>query len=463
MELIQDYKEIYDSVHGFIKVTNLACLIIDTLEFQRLRYLHQLGTCHYVFPCATHTRFEHSIGTYHLASKVIESIKNNTPDTFIDQSLEKIEELKPYYYQNYNHQNKNSKLDPYVTELVKIAGLCHDLGHGPFSHVFDDIFIPHARKDKEVHFLDSHEHRSCHILQKIIHHNEFLKKMIDENAIQFIKNCITPKKDQFGFIYQIISNSLNNVDIDKFDYILRDTKNLGLKYGIDAMRLIQEMKVIDDKICFPEKIYYEVVSVFKSRYRLHKQIYSHKVVICIQYMLNEIMLLMDPIVKIYESTHDINSFQDLTDDYILSTLKFLYSKRYLYSKMEQENIIKAYDIWININKRNLYKFMGTIVSQTQLNIDDDLILNIDPTIKKEEIVIYTSKIGFVSGSKKNPLDELYFYNKKDPTFCFTIKKEHISFLIPSNYQEYIYMFYIKNKFDLVLENKMKILLSRLEN
>src|SRR5207253_2312468 len=111
---------------------------------------------------------------------------------------------------------------------------------------------------------------------------------------------------------------------DKFDYICRDVTNLGLTYGIDFDRIINGARVIDNIICYPEKIYYEIASLFTTRYRLHKDIYSQKTVISIQYMINDIMLLIDPIAKFYESIFDIKKFINMTDEFIISTLKTMY-------------------------------------------------------------------------------------------------------------------------------------------
>jgi HD superfamily phosphohydrolase len=103
-------KQIYDPIHGFVDLTPLMQSIIDTPEFQRLRYLKQLGAVQYVYPSATHTRFEHSIGVSHLANIMARHL-------FGDTSI-----------MDTNHT---------IAELTQVAGLIHDLGHGPFSHLYD--------------------------------------------------------------------------------------------------------------------------------------------------------------------------------------------------------------------------------------------------------------------------------------------------------------------------------------
>src|SRR5690606_32489551 len=126
-----------------------------------------------------------------------------------------ISELKKYFQIMYNN---NFQLDDYVCELVKISALCHDIGHGPFSHAFDDLF----KSNKYINHNDSgrntHEFRSTVILEHIIKNDKILSSAITDDEIQFMKNLIDPK-DRNGFIYQIVSNNLNGLDVDKFDYL----------------------------------------------------------------------------------------------------------------------------------------------------------------------------------------------------------------------------------------------------
>ena len=468
--LIKNYKQIHDNIHGYIKLSNIATTIIDTVEFQRLRYLHQLGTCFYVFPSAIHTRFEHSIGVYHLTGLMLENIKKNSNINDLNKYMENIKELHNYYTNKLELDLKlDEYLDDYVCELVKIAGLCHDLGHGPFSHIFDDVFIPNIKKihkyNNELDHhelvnnelvnneLDHHEYRSCKILRHIIQKNELLKQIITDDDLQFIENLINPSEsaEHKGFIYQIVSNNLNNMDVDKYDYLERDTKNLSLNFGFDSSRLINNVNVIDNIICLPKQMYYDVASIFTTRYRLHKQIYTHKMVLATQYMIQEIMLLLDPIIDIYKSLQNIDSFCNLTDDYIISMVKILHSRKNQYTLEQQESIELAYNIWQNICNRKLYRFVKTIVSYKPIDDDIDITMSTFTDDVKQNIIIYKSKIGFVSDKKQNPFDNLYFYSNKNPRDSFKIKKEQVTYLIPNMFQEYIYTIFIKDRNDTSLE------------
>ncbi|CAH6421548.1 HD domain-containing protein [uncultured virus] len=443
-ELILDHKQIHDRVHGFIKISNLASLIIDSCEFQRLRYLHQLGTCHYVFPSATHTRFEHSLGTYYLAGRLLESLKKNSSLFEINKGIDEIEELKEYA------SNKINKLDKYIIELIKIAALCHDLGHGPFSHVFDDIFIPSIKRKYNIienNDWELHENRSGLLVEYIIQKNEILSKFIKKNQINFIKQLINPPKNSINYLFQIVSNNFNEIDVDKFDYLARDTLIIGLKYGFEYNRLIDDACVIDNIICFPEQMCYEVANIFSTRYRLHKQIYCHKTVISIQYMINEIMMLLDPILHIYNCfLSNIKSFHNLSEDYILSSIKILYDNKENYDDNLKLNIYKAYDIYQRINNRQLYKLVSRFHLDHKINQEKSDALALYST--EENIIMHYCNIGFVSGNKTNPLDNLFFFRKKEGNIIISkIRKEEISLLLPNKYQEHIYMFFTIDNID----------------
>src|ERR1044071_6573828 len=118
------HKKIKCVIHGEITISQLATKIINTEEFQRLKYIKQLGSCQFIYPSATHTRFDHSIGVYHLTGKILQILRSIYPN-------------KLYYMPDLSETP--IKLNDFCVELIKIGGLCHDIGHGPFSHLFDDI------------------------------------------------------------------------------------------------------------------------------------------------------------------------------------------------------------------------------------------------------------------------------------------------------------------------------------
>jgi HD superfamily phosphohydrolase len=415
-----DEKRIYDGIHGYIPISNIALHIIDSPKFQRLRYLHQLGTCMYVFPNAVHSRFEHSIGTYHLCGKILNCIRLRTSPENLHLWLAQIPELQNYYQKINPDPDYKCILDDYVCELVKIAALCHDLGHGPFSHVFDDVFMKTIRKDSPRQPNDRHEVRSGKILEMIIQSNPILSDVITQNTLQFIKNLIDPQPEHTCFIYQIVSNNLNGLDVDKFDYLKRDCCTIRLEYSYDPSRLIDDIRVIDDKICYPSTLYYEIYTLFSTRYRLHKQVYCHKAVISTQYMINDIMLAFDPIIGLANSINDLEAFCNIDDYSLLSVIKSQNNTKEFEAAWDK--IDDAKTLLNKIHSRDLYKFVDTFVSDKPLNITWETFNQIDPEIKEDQLIIHSAKIGFISGNKKNPLECVYFYDKKKYSEAMNQKK-----------------------------------------
>lgn len=134
-----EYKVFNDPVHGCMRLHPLLVKIIDTPTFQRLRNIKQMGLAYLVYPGASHNRFEHSIGTAHLAGELVRMMKEMQEEL----NIEDIDIL-----------------------CVEIAGLCHDLGHGPFSHVFDATFLPMLGNNDW-----KHEKGSCDMFEYMLNHD----------------------------------------------------------------------------------------------------------------------------------------------------------------------------------------------------------------------------------------------------------------------------------------------------
>ena len=187
-------------------------------RFQRLRNIKQLGCVSLVFPSASHTRFEHSLGVYHMSCLYM-----------------KIMNKQQIYF------------NPKQYELISIAALIHDLGHGPFSHLFDNYVT-----DTE------HEYRSIEIFKKL---NSNYKFGYTEDDIQFMYNVIYPPDnllDEKKYLYQIVSNK-NGIDVDRFDYMLRDLKMTGIenRYDFDYNSLLNIMEnsvIINNEFIYKDNI-----------------------------------------------------------------------------------------------------------------------------------------------------------------------------------------------------------------
>ena len=353
-------KIIFDIIHGFIEIDELALSIIDKPEFQRLKNIKQLGVVHHVFPSATHTRFEHSLGVYYLAGELLVNLKNNQPE--INLSKREI-------------------------QLVKIAGLCHDLGHGPFSHLIDNYIL------KNINSLyNLHENRSNQILGYMV------KKYnlgISENELEFISNIINPKrikiKDKRDYIYEIINNERNGIDVDKFDYIKRDSFYCGLSYSMDCTRIMKHIRVIDNKLCYLDKSYNYINDMYEVRNKLHKQIYKHKVCLGIELMIVDILILVNEYYNINKSIMNPELFCKLDDNIIDNVYN---TNINLFDFKCKKEIYKAKELINKIKNRKLYKL-----------IDESDIINY---MDNNNIFIVKYSLG-----NNNPFNNKYLYNKNN--------------------------------------------------
>jgi HD superfamily phosphohydrolase len=236
--------EIKDPVHGYVYITEQEKEIIDSYPVQRLHRLRQLAGSEYVYPGANHTRFEHSIGVMYLASRVVE----------------------------------NSGISQYISEdeakLVKIAGLLHDVGHGPFSHVFEHLLdreLGKTHEDLTTWIIENSE------LKEILRRNGYHPEEVGKLAVGRLHR---PKK---AFLDQIISSA---VDVDKQDFIVRDTHHTGAEYGfVDIFRLIHALDVLGGNLAVDLGALSALESLIIARMESFRSIYFHRVGRAAQIML----------------------------------------------------------------------------------------------------------------------------------------------------------------------------------
>jgi len=223
----KDSHEIRDPVHVFIRLDTDERKVLDSRPFQRLRQIHQLAMTYLVYPGATHRRFEHSLGVMELASRVFDviTIKENT-------RYGNVEEIIP-------HESKRA----YWRSLLRMAALCHDLGHLPFSHAAEKELLPdrwdHERITAEI--IKSKE------MEKIW--GEMRPRLSSEDII---KIAIGPQKaaklelklNEWETILSEIITS-DTFGVDRIDYLLRDSLHTGVAYGkFDHYRLIDTMRIL---------------------------------------------------------------------------------------------------------------------------------------------------------------------------------------------------------------------------
>ncbi|CAM9876164.1 unnamed protein product [Discosporangium mesarthrocarpum] len=258
--LLVGVKTYKDTMHGTLSLEPVIQRIIDTPQFQRLHNLKQLGTSDYVYRGCTHTRFEHSIGVAHLAEKLARRIGQEQPSLGITE-----EDIM----------------------CVKIAGLCHDLGHGPFSHVWDNVFV------RRMGIKWKHEQGSVDMLRYMLSSNGIdlssFRPPLGARDLRSIEEMIlgTPEGERVGggrgpekgFLYDIVNNTRSGLDVDKLDYFQRDSRASVDKNNVDTDRFIELARVLpakDEKgkvshvICYPDKMWPEALRLFQTRNVSHE-------------------------------------------------------------------------------------------------------------------------------------------------------------------------------------------------
>lgn len=429
-------KFVHDTIHGTIGLSFLAMCIVDTAIFQRLSGLKQLGPCRYIYQTAVHTRYEHSIGTYYLAGELISTIANLDNQQEIDSYLREIPELQDYYKRTGITENL---LTPYVRELVKIAGLCHDIGHASFSHLYDDVFLP--KVDFTNNPNKSHEHRSNLLIDKIIREHLVLSTYITESDVAFIKALINPTKLQTGFIFQIVSNNVNGLDVDKYDYLQRDIRTVDFPAKVDTTMLTKYVKVANNHIIYPINAFDDIENLFRTRHKMYKKVYLHPNVTSVEYLITEIMVELNNIMELSSSINDMDKFVTLNDNTIIECVNVIEK---LHVNLTEAQIIsynKIKELKHRLDTRDFYHLLCTITTKEKLNTPAIL-----QTLNISDFVIFSNhKIGFLSGNKQNPFESIYFFDPTEtPMTIGTISNKGIEMPILAStgtHQEFVTNFY----------------------
>nr|4BZC_A Chain A, DEOXYNUCLEOSIDE TRIPHOSPHATE TRIPHOSPHOHYDROLASE SAMHD1 [Homo sapiens]4BZC_B Chain B, DEOXYNUCLEOSIDE TRIPHOSPHATE TRIPHOSPHOHYDROLASE SAMHD1 [Homo sapiens]4BZC_C Chain C, DEOXYNUCLEOSIDE TRIPHOSPHATE TRIPHOSPHOHYDROLASE SAMHD1 [Homo sapiens]4BZC_D Chain D, DEOXYNUCLEOSIDE TRIPHOSPHATE TRIPHOSPHOHYDROLASE SAMHD1 [Homo sapiens] len=440
-------KVINDPIHGHIELHPLLVRIIDTPQFQRLRYIKQLGGGYYVFPGASHNRFEHSLGVGYLAGCLVHALGEKQPELQISER---------------------------DVLCVQIAGLCHDLGHGPFSHMFDGRFIPLARPEVKW----THEQGSVMMFEHLINSNGIKPVMeqyglIPEEDICFIKEQIvgpleSPVEDSLwpykgrpenkSFLYEIVSNKRNGIDVDKWDYFARDCHHLGIQNNFDYKRFIKFARVceVDNelRICARDKEVGNLYDMFHTRNSLHRRAYQHKVGNIIDTMITDAFLKADDYIeitgaggkkyRISTAIDDMEAYTKLTDNIFL---EILYST--------DPKLKDAREILKQIEYRNLFKYVGETQPTGQIKIKREDYESLpkevasakpkvllDVKLKAEDFIVDVINMDY-GMQEKNPIDHVSFYCKTAPNRAIRITKNQVSQLLPEKFAEQLIRVYCK--------------------
>ncbi|KAJ8412002.1 hypothetical protein AAFF_G00142690 [Aldrovandia affinis] len=456
---VQTMTVFHDPIHGPIAMHPLLVRIIDTPQFQRLRNIKQLGGVYYVYTGASHNRFEHSIGVCHLAGWLVQALGDRQPELLITER---------------------------DVLCVQIAGLCHDLGHGPFSHMFDRMFIPKTRPGTKW----KHETASVQMFDHLVQVNS-LKPVMEQHGLvlpqdlQFIKEQIagplnpniplSQEKDPWEykgrseekcFLYEVVANKTTGIDVDKWDYFARDCYHLGIQNNFDYRRSMQFARVCEVEgkrhICTRDKEVGNLYDMFHIRNCLHRRAYQHKVSNIIETMITEALVKADGHIQIKGSEGKMFTISTAIDDMEAYTkLTDNIFEQILYSTSPE--LAEAREILHNVLCRKLYKCVGQTHPNTYLEVTQAELLRLAASVAEarpqncpnaflrgEDFVVIIINMDY-GMKKKNPINNMRFYSKNDPSKAFKIRRHQVSQLLPEKFAEQLIRVYCRKTDESSLE------------
>ena len=273
-------KYVRDPVHGYIGITDVERKIIDTWPVQRLRGIKQLSIASIVYPGGDHTRFAHSLGTMHVAGQIADSLKRSV------------------------------KISEDERQLARLAGLLHDIGHGPFSHSYEELLV----KKLGV----NHEQMG----ERIVRESELADTLNDcgFKPEEIVELAFGKKSNGKRYLHQIVASQ---VDADKMDFLVRDSYYTGVEYGrIDISRLIQAMEVYGNDIAIDLKALYALEAFIIARYEMFLAVYYHHAVRSAEIILHKAMEYGDELIGLTDFSN-IDDFLKLDDAYVATKLRGL--------------------------------------------------------------------------------------------------------------------------------------------
>lgn len=331
--------EIKDPVHGYVNITESEKKIIDSYPVQRLHRLRQLAGSEFVYSGANHTRFEHSIGVMHLAGKLSEN------------------------------QNISKLLSEDEIQIIRIASLLHDVGHGPFSHIFEHLLVKFLNK--------THEDITKWLIQKS-ELSDIINK-IGYNPEKIAKLSVGKLRETGkAFLDQIIQST---VDIDKLDFVVRDTYHTGAEYGyVDIFRLVNMLDVLGENLAVDVGALSALESFVLARLESFRSIYFHRVGRSAQIMLASAMEKAKDDLGLV----DFNSPEEylaLTDYTVWTKLRECKKSKSIMKDLERRKLLKcAYDRTFHVKEKMVTSIFCVEEVREQVRNKIAQVAGIDPEV-----------------------------------------------------------------------------------
>ncbi|MEM2210449.1 MAG: HD domain-containing protein [Nitrososphaerales archaeon] len=297
--------EIRDPIHGYIHITEVERSIIDTPIFQRLRRIKQLAGAYLTYPGGQHSRFEHSIGVMHLIDFATKVLINKG---YLDK--EKLQELR-------------------------LAALLHDIGHGPFSHLIEEVMT----EKRGI----THED----ITQRILRETE-IKEILEKYGFNtdYMADLTVARCNKCSpFMNDLLGGGLS---VDIMDYLLRDSYFTGVEYGkVDVHRIINSFEVVNDHLALDYAALYAFEALMIARYEMFRAVYFHRTVRAAEIMLINAIDLADDELGLTD-TSNLDKYLSLTDEQVLTMLTNL-------NVQGRKDLKRAKDFAIGYRDRKLLK------------------------------------------------------------------------------------------------------------
>ncbi len=328
--MLNEEKVFKDSVLGYIKVKDeIIWELINTKEFQRLRRIKHLGGVSMIFHTAEHSRFTHSLGVYEITRRMITSIDG-------------------------------LNLTDYERTLMLCSAILHDVGHGPLSHAFETI--------SDIH----HENMTM----RIIAEESDVNRVLSKYNVSLIKDICDVLSHKYS--NEIITSLISSqIDADRLDYLVRDSYNSGVVYGVtDIERLFRMAKVVDNKICFKKQSVRELEIYLLSRICMYDKLYFHPNGRSYELLFQSTMVRFNDLKNDsykfkfdYSLLNEIGNKMNLDSFHMLDDASVIhYMKCFM---LEDDQVLK--DLSRRFINRELFEFNEYFIEGSIAPISDDII------------------------------------------------------------------------------------------
>ncbi|KAG5130542.1 hypothetical protein JHK84_036939 [Glycine max] len=331
-------------VHVAANVVHVAAIAV--VDMSTIHVYSKTGFTNMVYPGAVHSRFEHSLGVYWLASQCVEKLKT--------------------------YQGLELGIDRFDIQTVKLAVDMVD-------YIVDE------------HHIDVYPQMIRRVKEMILASSEYAPSM---------------SSSEKSFLYDIVANGRNGIDVDKFDYLLRDCRACGLGCNFEFQRLLETMRVLDDEICYRAKDYLTIHKMFATRADLYRTVYTHPKVKAIELMVVDALVHANSYLGISSNIHDPSEYWKFCNEYPVPK-----------DMLDNYKKVTAQDI---------------VCSQKSGGV----------TLKEEDVAVCNVKIDLTRG-KHNPLESIHFFKDYESDEKFTIPDDRVSHLLPTSYQDMIVKVYAK--------------------